>query len=104
MESLTCGVVYPRQNNRRGTNIGSKSFTKDLRARAIENQCYVVAAAQGGRHNEKRETWGHSMIIDPWGSVLDCLEKGEGIALANIDIDYLNDIRARMPVREQQKL
>jgi len=75
-----------------------------LRARAIENQCYVVAAAQGGRHNEKRETWGHSMIIDPWGNVLDCLEKGEGIALANIDIDYLNDIRARMPVREQQKL
>ena len=44
------------------------------------------------------------MIIDPWGNVLDCLEKGEGIALANIDIDYLNDIRARMPVREQQKL
>ncbi len=83
---------------------GEAHWESLLRARAIENQCYVVAAAQGGRHNEKRETWGHSMIIDPWGSVLDCLEKGEGIALANIDIDYLNDIRARMPVREQQKL
>jgi nitrilase len=83
---------------------GEAHWESLLRARAIENQCYVVAAAQGGRHNEKRETWGHSMIIDPWGNVLDCLEKGEGIALANIDIDYLNDIRARMPVREQQKL
>ena len=83
---------------------GEAHWESLLRARAIENQCYVVAAAQGGRHNEKRETWGHSMIIDPWGNVLDCLEKGEGIALAAIDIDYLNDIRARMPVREQQKL
>ena len=83
---------------------GEAHWESLLRARAIENQCYVVAAAQGGWHNEKRETWGHSMIIDPWGNVLDCLEKGEGIALANIDIDYLNDIRARMPVREQQKL
>ena len=83
---------------------GEAHWESLLRARAIENQCYVVAAAQGGRHNEKRETWGHSMIIDPWGNVLDCLEKGEGIALANIDIDYLNNIRARMPVREQQKL
>ena len=83
---------------------GEAHWESLLRARAIENQCYVVAAAQGGRHNEKRETWGHSMIIDPWGNVLDCLAKGEGIALANIDIDYLNDIRARMPVREQQKL
>ena len=83
---------------------GEAHWESLLRARAIENQCYVVAAAQGGRHNEKRETWGHSMIIDPWGNVLDCLEKGEGIALAAIDIDYLNDIRTRMPVREQQKL
>ena len=83
---------------------GEAHWESLLRARAIENQCYVVAAAQGGRHNETRETWGHSMIIDPWGNVLDCLEKGEGIALANIDIDYLNDIRARMPVHEQQKL
>ena len=83
---------------------GEAHWESLLRARAIENQCYVVAAAQGGRHNEKRETWGHSMIIDPWGNVLDCLEKGEGIALAAIDIDYLNDIRTRMPMREQQKL
>ena len=83
---------------------GEAHWESLLRARAIENQCYVIAAAQGGRHNEKRETWGHSMVIDPWGNILVSLEKGEGIAVADIDIDYLNDIRARMPIREQQKL
>ncbi|MDA1370199.1 MAG: carbon-nitrogen hydrolase family protein [Proteobacteria bacterium] len=75
-----------------------------LRARAIENQCYVIAAAQGGRHNEKRETWGHSMVIDPWGSILSQIDKGEGIALAEIDLDYLNKIRAKMPIAEQRKM
>lgn len=44
-----------------------------LRARAIENQCYVIAAAQSGPHNEKRTSWGHSMIVDPWGEVGECL-------------------------------
>ena len=83
---------------------GEAHWESLLRARAIENQCYVIAAAQAGRHNEKRETWGHSMVIDPWGNVLVSLAKGEGIAVADIDIDYLNDIRARMPIREQQKL
>ena len=75
-----------------------------LRARAIENQCYVVASAQGGKHNEKRETWGHSMIIDPWGTVLDQVEKGEGVAIAEIDLDYLRKIRQRMPISEQLRL
>ena len=83
---------------------GEAHWESLLLARAIENQCYVIAAAQAGRHNEKRETWGHSMVIDPWGNVLVSLAKGEGIAVADIDIDYLNDIRARMPIREQQKL
>jgi len=75
-----------------------------LRARAIENQCYVIAANQGGKHNEKRETWGHSMIIDPWGKVLDVVEKGEGVAIAEIDLQQLTDIRQRMPLAEQTKL
>ncbi len=75
-----------------------------LRARAIENQCYVIAAGQGGKHSERRETWGHSMIIDPWGSVLDQIATGEGIAIAEINTDYLRDVRSRMPVSEQQKL
>ncbi|MFN3162053.1 MAG: carbon-nitrogen hydrolase family protein [Pseudohongiellaceae bacterium] len=75
-----------------------------LRARAIENQCYIIAANQGGRHNAKRETWGHTMIIDPWGKVLDVVEKGEGVAIAEIDLQLLADIRQRMPTHEQTRL
>lgn len=75
-----------------------------LRARAIENQCYVIAAGQGGRHNEKRETWGHSMIIDAWGTVLAQVDEGEGVAIAEVDLVKVNDIRARMPVASQRKL
>ncbi len=75
-----------------------------LRARAIENQCYIIAAGQGGKHNEKRETWGHSMIVDPWGTVLDEVDKGEGIAIAEIDLDFRNSVRKRMPISEQRKL
>ena len=75
-----------------------------LRARAIENQSYVIAAGQGGRHNERRETWGHSMIIDPWGTVLDQIAIGEGIAIADIDLGYIKEIRERMPIASQQKL
>jgi len=75
-----------------------------LRARAIENQCYIVAAAQGGKHNEKRETWGHTMIIDAWGTVLSKVEKGEGVAVAEIDLEKLRKIRERMPISEQLKL
>ena len=83
---------------------GSAHWEVLLRARAIENQCYVIAAGQGGRHNEKRETWGHSMVIDPWGAVLDQKEEGEGIAVAEIDLEYLDSIRARMPIAQQRKL
>ncbi len=70
-----------------------------LRARAIENQVYVVAAGQGGQHSSTRITFGHSMIVDPWGSVLDCREKtGEGLVLAEIDQRVVNKVRAKMPV------
>jgi predicted amidohydrolase len=75
-----------------------------LRARAIENQCYLIAAGQGGRHNATRETWGHSMIIDPWGRVLDQIDSGPGIALAEIDLQLVADIRARMPIGQQIRL
>jgi len=75
-----------------------------LRARAIENQCYVVAANQGGVHNQTRETFGHSMIVDPWGKVIACIEKGEGLALAAIDLDWLHEIRRRMPVAHHRRL
>ena len=83
---------------------GNAHWETLLRARAIENQCYIVAAAQGGKHNDKRETWGHTLIIDPWGSILDSVEKGEGIALAEIDLEYLRKIRERMPISEQLRL
>jgi deaminated glutathione amidase len=56
-----------------------------LRARAIENSCFVLAAAQSGRHDDKRVTYGHSMIIEPWGTVLAEAPDGEGLALAELD-------------------
>lgn len=75
-----------------------------LRARAIENQCYVIAAGQGGVHNEKRETFGHSMIIDPWGRVLDVLPHGEGTVVADIDLEQLHELRRKMPVFSHRRL
>jgi predicted amidohydrolase len=75
-----------------------------LRARAIENQCYVVAAGQGGRHSADRETWGHSMIIDPWGRVLDSIGTGEGYAIAEIELGVLKKARKMMPIAAQTKL
>lgn len=75
-----------------------------LRARAIENQCYVLAANQGGVHNATRETWGHSMIVDPWGRVLARVEKGEGIAVAAIDSAALHELRRKMPVQAHRRL
>lgn len=75
-----------------------------LRARAIENQCYVLAANQGGVHNATRETYGHSMIVDPWGRVLARVEKGEGIAVAAIDLAGLHELRRKMPVQAHRRL
>ncbi|KPA52835.1 amidohydrolase [Photobacterium leiognathi subsp. mandapamensis] len=74
-----------------------------LRARAIETQCWVIAAAQWGEHNEKRETWGHSMIIDPWGQIVACQQQGTGVLTANIDLQLSAKIRANMPVAEHAK-
>jgi predicted amidohydrolase len=66
-----------------------------LRARAIETQCYVIAAAQAGSHNEKRMSYGHSMIVSPWGEVLASLteQPGPEIAVAEIDLDMLEHRR-----------
>lgn len=74
-----------------------------LRARAIENFSYVVAAAQTGTHSNGRQTYGHSMIIDPWGKILDIIPAGEGMVLADIDLEYLKDIRTRIPVFMHQR-
>ena len=69
-----------------------------LRARAIETQCYVLAANQGGVHANGRETFGHSCLIDPWGKVTACLPQGEGAICGDIDLQHLNTLRGRMPV------
>jgi deaminated glutathione amidase len=68
-----------------------------LRARAVENQAYVIASAQGGRHENGRHTWGHSMVVDPWGEVLAVLPEGEGMALAEIDPARLASVRTQLP-------
>ena len=68
-----------------------------LRARAIENQCYVLAIAQGGQHENGRETHGNSMLIDPWGDVLDRRPKGAGVVIGEIDHARIADVRASLP-------
>ncbi len=75
-----------------------------LRARAIENQCYVLAAAQGGRHQNGRRTWGHSMLIDPWGEIRDVLPEGEGIAIGEIEGRHLHGVRESLPALRHRKL
>ena len=68
-----------------------------LRARAVENLCYVVASGQWGQHENGRETWGHSQIIDSWGEPCDCLPAGEGCVVADIDLQQQAALRARFP-------
>ena len=75
-----------------------------LRARAVENQCYVIAAAQGGRHENGRRTFGHSMVIDPWGKVLNVLPEGEGVVMAEIDPAQLASVRQQLPALEHRTL
>ena len=68
-----------------------------LRARAIENQCYVMAPAQGGEHPGGRVTWGHTMIVDPWGEVMNVLETGPGVVTADVDFERLASLRDSLP-------
>ncbi len=69
-----------------------------VRARAIENQIYLIAAAQTGAHKNGRKTYGHSMIVDPWGIVKASLPEGEGFVVAEIDLKYLYQLREEFPV------
>ena len=75
-----------------------------LRARAIENQCYVLAAAQGGLHVNGRRTWGHSMLIDPWGEIVAVLPEGEGIVAGTIDPQKLATVRLNLPALQHRRL
>ena len=75
-----------------------------LRARAIENQCYVLASAQGGKHLNQRRTWGDSMLIDPWGNILANLPEGEGLISGILSKDKLNEVRSKLPALQHRKL
>ena len=75
-----------------------------LRARAIENQCYVLAAAQGGMHVNGRRTYGHSMLVDPWGEVKAVLPEGEGVVAGELDPAYLAGVRESLPALRHRKM
>ncbi len=75
-----------------------------LRARAVENQCYVLASAQGGTHVNGRRTWGHSMIVDPWGEVLAVQAEGEGVVVAEVDPARLAQVRQQLPALAHRRL
>jgi deaminated glutathione amidase len=83
---------------------GAAHWETLLRARAIENLCYVVAPAQGGWHANGRRTHGHSMIVDPWGEVLAELAEGEGVVTADVDPDRLAEVRQSLPALENRRL
>jgi predicted amidohydrolase len=68
-----------------------------LRARAIETQCYVLAPAQHGQHNDQRRSYGHSMVINPWGEVIAELDDGDGFVIAEIDPSVVQEIRNQLP-------
>ncbi len=74
-----------------------------LRARAIENQCYILAANQGGQHSETRTSWGNSMVVDPWGEVLAIkTQSGAGLVLAEIDLAEVHNRRKAMPIMQHR--
>jgi predicted amidohydrolase len=68
-----------------------------LRARAIENQAYVLAPAQWGRHSANRVTYGHAMVVDPWGAVIARASDGEGIAVGSMDSEVIERVRKSLP-------
>jgi nitrilase len=83
---------------------GSAHWEVLLRARAIENQAYVIASAQGGVHENGRRTWGHSMVIDPWGQVMALQAEGPGVVLADIDMARLHQVREQLPSLQHRVL
>lgn len=74
-----------------------------VRARAIENQCYVVASAQWGKHNDRISTFGHSLIVDPWGEIVADAGEGEGIIYAELDLGRVDQVRNRLNVIREPK-
>jgi nitrilase len=83
---------------------GKAHWESLIRARAIENLCYVIAPAQGGYHLSGRETHGNSMIVDPWGVILDRLPRGSGVVIANINRDYQTSLRNSLPALKHRTI
>jgi len=83
---------------------GAAHWETLLRARAIENQAYVIAPAQGGTHAGGRRTYGHSMIIDPWGEILAMQPEGEGVVLAEMDLSRIREVQAALPANANRRL
>ena len=83
---------------------GAAHWETLLRARAIENQAYVVAPAQGGSHASGRRTYGHSMIVDPWGTILAMRAEGEGIVLAEMDLARIREVQAALPAHANRRM
>ena len=75
-----------------------------LRARAVENQCYVLAAAQGGEHPNGRRTFGHSLLVDPWGEIVAELAEGAGVVAGDIDPARLAEVRTQLPALKHRVL
>ena len=75
-----------------------------LRARAIEAGCYVIATAQVGQHEDGRITYGHSVVIDPWGEVLLDMGENAGLGLAEIDLSRIGDVRGRVPAIANRRI
>jgi deaminated glutathione amidase len=74
------------------------------RARAVENQCYVLACGQGGLHENGRRTYGHSMVVNPWGEIENVLEEGEGVVMGKLDPAKINDVRNSLPALSHRVL
>jgi deaminated glutathione amidase len=83
---------------------GSVHWEILLRARAIENQCYVLAAAQTGHHPNGRHTWGHSMLVDPWGEVVSVLPESEGVVVGELDPQLIQEVRRNLPALQHRVL
>ncbi|EFO28251.2 hydrolase [Loa loa] len=84
-------------------NTGLAHWETLLRARAIETQCYVVAAAQTGKHNDKRSSYGHAMVVDPWGAVIAQCSETIDMCFAEISLSYLDEVRKLQPVFEHRR-
>ena len=83
---------------------GKSHWQTLLRARAIENQCFIIASAQAGVHANGRETWGHSMIIDCWGSIVAEKKAGLGLLYATLDLSQIAQVRRQIPVLDHRRL